>query len=531
MTRFAATITTELRGDRRDTKPDEFAKNSPVSVEGLPKKILTAMQDKALKAEFPCGTEICFAGRNPDRVPRAWVVLDYYKGIDGRDKVVLGATKMIDAQPTTFINRFEIQGLLKATKGTFMEPESKARLMAEQEAKNTIITATHLLRKERQSGPMEGRIPFLKGNPSLRGYLLRELTPLVTPLIGAGQCELNTVIGLVWEFFAKAPPTERIISEPRENNHLRHTRFSRASTESGYLLFGDLSSPISVEGLDGEPIQLVHKTYIKNELTSKVSPNDPHPITDSEVKVWMQRHLEPYPIKVRLDQEKSSNLSQSYPLVDVLIALKDHPLRLALPRLDESGRTQLPIHGVTTEVASIAMLVGDGPVTRERAIKLLKSLALDKPLNKEAYAHGAQRKEMLYRYEDIAPALTLFLGKYGVAIPISQYTTPMRVATTVAAHADSIGSDNPFQVAAGLADKGIYPITLTDLQLEAVELNVKISRGDNRKLWKVTVPESGEERILMTDNKGYLLVFSGSLIDDSERVYWSGQLTNKVQTG
>ncbi len=525
MTKLASPLMTETKGSQRATDPDPVNRDRPVSLEGIPKKIYTAMQDKALKAEFPRGTEICFAGRNPDRVHRAWVVLDYYKGLDGRDKVVLGATKMIDSQPTTFIERFEIQGLLKATKGSFMEPESKARLMAEQEAKNTIVTATHLLRKERQSGPMEERIPFLKGNSSLRGYLLRELTPLVTPLIRAGQCELHTVIGLVREFFAKTPTAEQIVSEPRENNHLRHTRFARAATESGHLVFEDLNSPISVEGLDGDPIQLVHKTYIKNELTSKMSPNDPHPITDSEVKVWMQRHLEPYPIKVRLDHEKSSNLSQSYPLVDVLIALRDHPLRLALPRLDESGRTQIPINGVTTEVASIGMLVGDGPVTRERAMKLIQLLGFDKPLDQEAYTHGVQRKEMLYRVEDLVPALTLFLGKHGVAIPTRQYTTPMRVATTLATHANLIGSDNPYQIGVELGQKGISPISLADLKLEPVELNIKITRGDTLKLWKVTVPELGEERILMTDDKGYLLVYSGGLIGDYERVYWGDQLT------
>ncbi|WP_395138974.1 hypothetical protein [Armatimonas sp.] len=412
---------------------------------------------------------------------------------------------------------------------SIFDPADRARLMAYKEAKNQIVSAMHLLRQERRDSPAEPQIPYLKGAEGLRGRLFRSLTPSISPLIQAGCCEMATVKKLVADFFRgieiKLDANTSVTKTESKRN--RHTRFPSAATPNGYIEFEDPLQPESIEGPDGEPIQLVNKIYIQRELFMRVAATDTKPVDPSEVKRWTLKHLNPYPIKVLARTELGTGISQAYPLVDVLYALRYHPLREHILRLNADGFTYVTFGGMKIDVATVEMIAKEGSPVSARAVQaMLKKLDLEHPVAVRVYSHNSNILRTVYRASSLKSMLSLFLQSDGVAIPISGYRTPMRLATTVSALARAEGAENLFAIANKLHVRGIWPVNIAQLGLEVESLDAvgRLGQGYTAMFHLVRVPGLEQSRILMTNHKGSLLVCTGSRIMDLEQIYWKDEV-------
>ena len=470
-------------------------------------------QLRNLKAAFPVGTQLVLNGSDYARV-----VLDYYKDRHDSEQVLLGAP----GDPPS-VGAISVTSLAHATRVNTLDLAACDALLKTQEAKNLVIAATHRLRCQRRDDAGQTPIPYLKDNQALRLDLLREIAPTLAPLLALGKVEESTVLGLVREFFDRRLPPPRTPEEKRESNFHRHLKFAEAPTESGRIEFEDPAAPVSVEGLDGYPVQLVTREFVTVELEKRIPAGDAVDVKLGEVKEWLQTHLDPYPVRATWHGERSFNSTQSYMLSDVLIALRDHPLRTQVPRLDASGRARIDVAGDSTEVLSVGALCSHRAVSPSLVAKLVGKLGIEPLQGVELREHSNERRHKVYAAEKADPIVSLLLTHDGVAIPVGTHSTTFRIALTTAAYAQRLNEPNVYQLERSLNDKGIEPININDL---GIPLKAKGSPfGSKHSLvYEASVPGLDQKRLLMTDHKGILHAFTDKSIKDVERLYWLDEL-------
>jgi hypothetical protein len=470
-------------------------------------------QIRDLKAAFPVGTQLVIAGGDYARV-----VLDYYRDSYRFEQVLLGAP----GEPPV-VGAVSVTSLAYATPVNTLDQDACNALLNTQAAKNLAIAATHRLRCERRDDPGQTPIPYLSDRPDLRLELLREIAPIVAQLLAQGPVADSTVLGLVKEFFDRRLPPPQEPEQERESKFGRHLKFAEAPTESGRIEFEDPAVPVTVEGLDGYPVQVVTSEFVAAELDKSRPASDPVAVTRGQVKKWLQEHLEPYPMRVTWHGEQSSAASQAYLLSDILIALRDHPLRTEAPRLDASGRGHVDVAGVPTEVVTASALSLHRAVPTSLVTQVLSKLGVEPLQGVQMREHDSERLCRVYPAEAADPIVSLLLTQYGVAIPSSMHSAPFRIALTTAAYAQKLGESNLYQLERALEGEGKKPIAIGDL---GITLKPKGSPFGSRHslVYEASVPESNQTRLLMTDLKGILHAFTHTGIKTVERLYWLDEL-------
>jgi hypothetical protein len=409
-----------------------------------------------------------------------------------------------------------------------LKPEDCNRLVKAQEAKGLAIAFTHKLRRERRDDPNATPIPYLSDKPELRYALLREVAPLLAPLLVRGEVQDSTVLGLVREFFDRRLPANKASPvQPRESKSKRHLNFPDAPTDTGRIEFEDRLAPVTVEGLDGEPVQVVTREFITAELEKRIPGNDPIPVDMFEVRSWLQKNLEPYPMKVLLHGERANNRGQAYLLSDVLIALRDHPLRSEAARLDASGRAHIEIDGVSTEVVTAGGLSLHRAVDKNLVSTLLTKLKVEPLEGVQLREPESERTHKVYAARAADPIISLLSSKEGVAIPVGNFETPFRVAMTLPAYATRFRHPNLYQLEQSLGQQSVTPIKAQEIGL-ALEDKGKALGRLLPTVYAASLPESDQSRFLMADSQGTLLAFSGQGITDIDKLYWLDELESAL---
>ncbi len=342
-----------------------------------------------LKATFPVGTQVEIGGAS-------FVVLDYYRDPQNKDTVLLGIPG-----ETERLSRFEVNALKHAKHVQTLDPETCNLMLKTQEAKSLALTFAHRVRCERREDPNATPIPFLRNKPELRYDLFKAIAPILAPQLVQGKVEDATILALVRDFFdRRLPPQKQHEAQPAQPNlRHRHIHFPDAPTESGRIEFEDTLVPVTVEGLDGHPVQVVTREFVTAELEKRCPESDTVPLRLAEVKAWLRKNVEPYPMRVILHGEQSSNAGQAYLLSDVLIALRDQPVRTQVPRLDESGRARIDVAGVPTEVVSLGALCSYREVPGDLVGDLLARLQIDPVAGVELRENVLERKHKVYPAE------------------------------------------------------------------------------------------------------------------------------------
>jgi hypothetical protein len=155
--------------------------------------------------------------------------------------------------------------------------------------------------------------------------------------------------------------------------------------------------------------------------------------------------------------------------------------------------------------------------------ELLSTLGVNPVPGVQLREHALERTHKVYAAEAAEPIVSLLLSKDGVAIPVSNYDAPFRVATTLAAFAAKFRHANLYQLEQSLNQQHVGPIKLTDLGVP-LENKEKVFGRLNPTVYEASVSESDQKRLVMADDKGVLLVFADKSIKDVERLYWIDQL-------
>jgi len=181
----------------------------------------------------------------------------------------------------------------------------------------------------------------------------------------------------------------------------------------------------------------------------------------------------------------------------------------------------IEVDGRQVEVLSVDALTAGRAVSNKVVEGMFGLLGIQPVPGQIMKGHDNEVARKVYRAEQADPFVSTLLCKDGVALPVGNYPAPYRLALPVTTWVTD--APNPYQLKVRLDDAGITAIKLDDLKLDAQQIEGK---GAHRKVgfYKVDVPEESGDRVVMTNEEGRVIVYSGHTIHDSETLYWIDDL-------
>ena len=285
------------------------------------------------------------------------------------------------------------------------------------------------------------------------------------------------------------------------------------------MYFQDPSQPITVIGLDQHPVQLATRAFAVKLLSRTLSETEDS-LSDSEVKNWLQKNVEPYPIKAIWQGKLSSTLTNSYLVSDLIEAIKKTPARPDVPLVDDIGRTTIKILGQEIGAVELSAHAQANKVH----LGTLKALATREGIKAipgfEVRIKGNNSLRMVFAETQIDPLMMSVLSGNGVSLPTpSGYRIACTLAQWKATKYPNQQGGLYHLVEGKLIEKGIGSVVLQELT--QVTSTRPLVRGNSLILANLKALEGSpaQEHTVLHDLVGGIKVYNSSLTDIQD-LYW-----------
>lgn len=405
-------------------------------------------------------------------------------------------------------------------------------LLRRQRVENIIMEGVLTLREQRSAQTELPTIPSLSGKPDMRQALVSRLSGAVEELCRVPNTDMQVVrtavVDLVAAFFA---------------DHSNHETLGLANDSHGYkaapaapkppvarrnrvgrsdLIFKTPEEIVDLKQEGMELVQLVTARFMVAEWKRRlVQQGDAREVELSEIGCWV-RQAKLHPVTVAyVRHDNAHSYSYAYRLSDVSAAMEQRPLRVGRSEPDPIGRT-IEINGTQIRAVGSDEIARLFSLQRADIERLLRLFGIEPIKLSERAVGPSDIREKLYRLDEALKLTTVIDSPTGIRFPNRHDESGFKPAMTISSYLRNNPEEErePFPLETHLASLQKRPVKISDLGVQYSKLFVNLHHG----LHVHSVTTSEGEKLLVTDQKGNLLVSIRDTRISFGKVFWSEDL-------